>query len=116
MVARGTAEGAVANPARLLGRLLDDLGAAGLQPREGAVEVGGGQGDAGVAALAIISTMVRRSSSVTPASAANGSRMMDVPGRSAGPTVIERIPSYPASLRTPKPRVSRWKATEASGS
>ena len=45
-VARGIAEGAVANPVRLLGRLLDDVGAAGLQPREGAVEVGGGQDDA----------------------------------------------------------------------
>ena len=29
-VARGIAEGAVANPVRLLGRLLDDFGAAGL--------------------------------------------------------------------------------------
>ena len=38
-VARGIAEGAVANPVRLLGRLLDDLGVAGLQPLEGAVEV-----------------------------------------------------------------------------
>src|ERR687894_637682 len=46
-VARGIAEGAVANPVRLLGRLLDDLGAAGLQPREGAVEVGGGAGVGG---------------------------------------------------------------------
>src|SRR5450755_36943 len=50
-VARGIAEGAVANPVRLLGRLLDDLGVSGLQPREGAVEVGGGQDDVGVAAL-----------------------------------------------------------------
>jgi hypothetical protein len=38
-VARGIAEGAVANTVRLLGRLLDDLGAADLQPLEGAVEV-----------------------------------------------------------------------------
>src|SRR3989442_8365264 len=50
-VARGIAEGAVANPIRLRGRLLDDFGAAGLHPREGAVEVGGGQDDGGVAAL-----------------------------------------------------------------
>src|SRR5262245_19498664 len=50
-VARWIAEGAVANPVRLLGRLLDDLGVAGLQPLEGAVEVGGGQQDAGVGAL-----------------------------------------------------------------
>src|SRR4051812_39890687 len=50
-VARGIAEGAVANAVRLLGRLLDDLGDAGLQPREGAIEVGGGQQDAGVGAL-----------------------------------------------------------------
>src|SRR3954451_23483128 len=50
-VARGIAEGAVANSVRLLGRLLDDLGVAGLQPLEGAVEVRGGQVDAGVGAL-----------------------------------------------------------------
>src|SRR3981081_1084953 len=51
LVARVIAEGAVANAVRLRGRRLDDLGAAGLQPREGAVEIGGGQDDAGVAAL-----------------------------------------------------------------
>src|SRR5919199_5194693 len=50
-VARGIAEGAVANPVRLLGRLLDYLGVAGLQPLEGAVEVGGGQEERGVGAL-----------------------------------------------------------------
>ena len=50
-VARRVAEGAVADAVRLLGRLLDDLGAAGLQLLEGAVEVGGGQDDADVAAL-----------------------------------------------------------------
>ena len=32
-------------PVRLVGRLLDDLGVAGLQPLEGAVEVAGGQDD-----------------------------------------------------------------------
>ena len=42
-VAGGIAEGAVADAVRLLGRLLDDLGVAGLQPLEGAVEVLGGQ-------------------------------------------------------------------------
>jgi hypothetical protein len=50
-VARGIAEGAVADPVRLVGRLLDDLGVAGLQPLEGAVEVLGGQVDAGVGSL-----------------------------------------------------------------
>src|SRR6516162_6268957 len=50
-VARGVPERAVANPVRLIDRLLDDFGAAGLQPFEGAVEVGGGEGDVGVAAL-----------------------------------------------------------------
>src|ERR687898_2983986 len=47
-VARGVAEGAVANAVRLLGRLLDDLGVAGLQPLEGVVEVFGGQEDPAV--------------------------------------------------------------------
>src|SRR5688572_16405215 len=46
-VARRVAKGAVADPVRLVDRLLDDLGVAGLQSREGAVEVGGGQVDAG---------------------------------------------------------------------
>src|SRR2546423_6196493 len=41
-VARGIAKGAVANAVRLIGRLLGDLGAAGLQPLERAVEVLGG--------------------------------------------------------------------------
>src|ERR1022692_3323511 len=50
-VARGIAECAVANPVRLLGRLLDDLGSAGLHLLEGAVEVGGGQQDPAVGAL-----------------------------------------------------------------
>jgi hypothetical protein len=39
------------------------------------------------------SAMVRRSSSVTPQPGANGgSRTIDVPGWSAGPTVIQRSP------------------------
>src|SRR3954453_288291 len=50
-VARRIAEGAVANPVRLVGGLLADLGVAGLQALEGAVEVAGGQVDAGVRAL-----------------------------------------------------------------
>src|SRR6516165_8460187 len=51
-VARGIAEGAVADPVRLLDRLLDDLGGvAGLHPLEGAVEVLGGQEDPAVGAL-----------------------------------------------------------------
>src|SRR5262245_56108793 len=45
-VAGGISEGAVANAVGLLGRLLNDLGVAGLQPLEGGVEVGGGQVDA----------------------------------------------------------------------
>src|SRR5690348_7761135 len=50
-VARGIAERAVADAVRLLGRLLDDLGVAGLQPLEGAVQVVGGQGDDRVGSL-----------------------------------------------------------------
>src|SRR5215213_651611 len=51
-VARGIADGAIPDPVRLVGRLLDDLrGVAGLHALEGAVEVGGGQVHAGVGAL-----------------------------------------------------------------
>ena len=41
--------------------------------------------------LAIISAIVRRSSSVMPGSAAGGCRTIDVPGWPGGPTVIQRI-------------------------
>ena len=51
MLPAGSRNGAVANAPRLVGRLLDDLGVAGLQLLEGAVEVRGGQVDAGVGAL-----------------------------------------------------------------
>src|SRR5215831_7880895 len=50
-VARGIAEGAVADAVRLLGRLLDDLGVAGLQALEGVIEVRGREVDAGVGSL-----------------------------------------------------------------
>ncbi len=50
-VARRVADGAVANAVRLVGRLLDDLDVAGLEPLEGAVDVLGGQVDHGVGAL-----------------------------------------------------------------
>ena len=57
--------------------------------------------------LAIISAIVRRSSSVRPGVATGGYRTIDVPGWSAGPTVIQCSPLYSTSLRTSKPRVSR---------
>ncbi len=50
-VACGIADGAVANPPWLLGRFLDDVGVAGLQPLEDAVEIFGGQYEHGVRAL-----------------------------------------------------------------
>src|SRR5919107_1712110 len=50
-VARRIAEGAVTNSVRLVGRLLDHLGVAGLQPAEGVVEVLGGQHHDAVGAL-----------------------------------------------------------------
>jgi hypothetical protein len=54
--------------------------------------------------LAIISTMARRSSSVRPQPGGDGgSRTMDAPGWSAGPTVIQRVPpsrAIRAHLRT----------------
>ncbi len=87
---------------------LDDVGAAGLQPREGAVEVGGGRMMGAWLPLAIIATMVRCSSSVTPGTAAGGSRTMDVPGWLAGPTVIQRIPPYPTSSRTSEAFRDEW--------
>ena len=43
MLPAGSRNGAVADAVGLVGRLLDDLGVAGLQLLEGAVEVVGGQ-------------------------------------------------------------------------
>src|SRR5690606_33470746 len=50
-VPRGVAHRAVAHPVRLLGRLLDDLGAPVARPPEDAVEIRRGQDDAGEGAL-----------------------------------------------------------------
>src|SRR4051794_8963618 len=50
-VARRIADGAVADPVRLLHRLLDDLHVAALQLLEGAVEVLGGEQDPAIGAL-----------------------------------------------------------------
>jgi hypothetical protein len=106
-VARRIAEGAVANPVRLLdgswttSALLActrskvpsrSLVARRIQPK---------------VPLAIISAMVRRSSSVKPGPTAGGARRMDVLGWPAGPTVIQRIVPCPTSVRTSKPRMSR---------
>lgn len=66
--------------------------------------------------LAIISVTVRRSSSVTPGSTTGGARRMDVSGWPGAPTLIQRILPSPTSLRTSKPRASRQKAREATGS
>src|SRR5262249_28634458 len=50
-IARGIAERAVADPVRLVGRLLDDFCVAGLQAVEGALEILGGEVDARVGPL-----------------------------------------------------------------
>jgi hypothetical protein len=57
--------------------------------------------------LAIISAIVRFSSSVMPGLADGGARTIDMFGWSAGPTVIQRIVPLPTSSRTSKPSVSR---------
>jgi hypothetical protein len=94
-------------PYGLVGRLLDDFRVAGLQPREGAVEVGGGQVDAGVGSLG--HHLCDRAALVVGDAGARGRRIQD--DRRArlagGPTVIQCIPPYSTSLRTSKPRVSR---------
>ena len=50
-VASWIAEGAIAHPVRLIHRLLDDFGITGLEPLECAVNIGGGQVDAGIGSL-----------------------------------------------------------------
>src|SRR6516165_3661503 len=93
-VAGGITEGAVANPVRLLGRLLDDLGVAGLQPLEEAVEVLGGQEDAGVAALG---HHLRDGAAlvVGDAAARRGRRLQD-DGRAGLAGGADRNPAQPA--------------------
>ncbi len=71
-VARGIAEGAVADAVRLVDGLLGDLGPARLHSVERRVDIGGGEDDARERAFAIISAMVRCSSSVMPGSAFGG--------------------------------------------
>ena len=66
MLPAGSRSAQSANPVRLLGRLLHDLDAAGLQPLERAVEILGGQQELPKVPFAIISAMTRRSSSVMP--------------------------------------------------
>ena len=92
--ARGIAEGAVANAVGLLDRLLDDLGAAGLQPLEGAVEVLGGQGDAGVAALG---HHLGDGAALVLGGAAPGSRRrLQDDGRAGLARRADRDPAHPA--------------------
>src|SRR5215472_11672218 len=93
-VASGIAEGAVAYPVRLLGRLLDDLGAAGRQPLEGAVEVGGGQGDVGVAALG--HHLDDGPALVVGDAAAGRSRRLQDDGRAGLASGADRDPAQPA--------------------
>src|ERR1700687_932780 len=92
-VARGIAEGAVANPVRLLGRLLDDLGGAALQPREGAFEVGSGQGDNGVAALG---HHLQNGAALVVGDAGVGGRRMQEDGRVGLAGRADRDPGQPA--------------------
>ncbi len=92
MLGGGVADRAVADPVRLLGRLLYDLGIAARGRSKVPVEVGGGRTIVPYLPLAIISVMVRRSSSVTPAPTAGGCRTIDVSGWLTGPTVIQRSP------------------------
>src|SRR6266545_913671 len=92
-VARGIAEGAVADPVRLLGRLLDDLGVAGLQPLEGADEVGGGQVDAGVGALG---HHLGDGAALVVGDAGGGGRRIQDDGRAGLVGRADRDPVHPA--------------------
>ena len=95
MLPGGIAEGAVANAPRLVGRLLDDLGAAGLQLLEGAVEVGGGQVDAGVGALG--HHLGDRAALVVGDAGVGGRRVQD-DGRAGLVGGADRDPVQPAVL------------------
>src|SRR5918998_3531336 len=92
-VARGVAEGAVANAVGLIGRLLDDLGDAVLQPREGAVEVGGGQEDAGVGALG---HHLGDGATLGVGGAGVGARRVQDDGRAGLAGRADRDPAHPA--------------------
>src|SRR5215204_5613507 len=92
-VARGIAEGAVANPVRLLDRLLDDLGVAGLHSLEGAVEVLGGQEDAGVGALG---HHLGDGAALVVGDAGVGGRRMQDDGRAGLVSGSDRDPAHPA--------------------
>ena len=93
MVARGVAEGAVADAVRLLGRLLDDLGVAGLQPLEGAVEVRGGQDERGVGALG---HHLGDGAALVVGDAGVGGRRVQDDGRAGLVGRADRDPAHPA--------------------
>src|SRR6516162_10481569 len=93
-VAGGITEGAVANPVRLLGRLLDDLGVTGLKPVEDGVEVGGGQEDAGVAALG--HHLGDRAALVVGDAATGSARRLQDYGRAGLAEGTDRDPAHPA--------------------
>src|SRR5918993_5319074 len=91
-VAGGVAGGAVPDPVRLLGRLLDDLGVAGLQLLEGAVEVLGGQVDAGVGALG---HHLGDGAALLVGDAGVGGRRMQDDGRAGLAGGADRDPAHP---------------------
>src|ERR1700716_3661372 len=91
-VARGIAEGAVANAVRLLDRLLNDVGVAGLQPLEGAVEVLGGQVDVAVGALG--HHLGDGAALVVGDAGVGGRRMQDDGGAGLG-AGADRYPAHP---------------------
>ena len=93
-VARGIADGAVANAVRLLGRLLHDLGIAGLYPLERAVEVRGRQQEGGERSLG--HHLGDDAAFVVGDAGAGGRRVQDDrrAGLVRGPTVIQCIPPY----------------------
>src|SRR4051812_29452952 len=94
-VAGGIAEGAVADPVRLVGGLLDHLGVAGLQPLEGAVEVGGGEVDAGEGALG---HHLRHGAALVVGDAGVGGRRIQDDGGAGLAGRSDRDPVHPAEL------------------
>src|SRR6185295_15426455 len=106
-VARRITEGAVADSVRLLDRLLDDLGVAGLQPLKGAVEVLGGQEDPAVGSLG--HHLGYGAALVVGEAGADGRRGQQ-DGRAGLAGWADRDPAHrarPTSVRTSKPRMSR---------
>src|SRR5215207_5934699 len=105
-VAGGIAERAVPDAVELVDRFLKHLSPRGADALEGAVAVVRPKDDTAQQSLRQQFPAASLSAGKAFGSATGGSRTMSTSGWEGAPTVSQRIPSNPTSLRTSMPRTS----------